>query len=41
MFVHCSAIQGNGFRQLAEGQAVEFSIERGAKGLQATNVIKR
>ena len=41
VFVHFSAIQGNGFRELAEGQAVEFSIERGAKGLQATNVIKR
>ncbi len=40
VFVHYSAIQGGGFRELAEGQAVEFTIERGPKGLQAANVIK-
>ncbi len=40
VFVHYSAVQGGGFRELAEGQQVEFSIERGPKGLQAANVIK-
>jgi CspA family cold shock protein len=40
VFVHYSAIQGGGFRELAEGQAVEFTIERGPKGLQAADVIK-
>ncbi len=39
VFVHYSAIQGDGFRNLEEGQRVEFNIERGAKGLQATNVV--
>ena len=39
VFVHFSAIQGNGYRNLQEGQKVEFSIEQGPKGLQATNVI--
>ncbi len=38
VFVHFSAIQGNGFRTLAEGQAVTFEVERGPKGLQATGV---
>ena len=38
VFVHYSAIQGNGFRTLAEGQAVTFEVERGPKGLQAANV---
>jgi cold shock protein len=38
--VHYSAIQGCGFRELAEGQQVEFTIERGPKGLQAANMIK-
>ena len=38
VFVHFSAIQGNGFRTLAEGAAVEFDVTRGPKGLQATNV---
>lgn len=38
VFVHFSAIQGNGFRTLAEGAAVEFEVTRGPKGLQATNV---
>ena len=38
VFVHFSAIQGNGFKTLAEGQAVNFDVEQGQKGLQATNV---
>jgi CspA family cold shock protein len=38
VFVHFSAIQGDGFRNLEEGQNVEFNVERGQKGLQATNV---
>ena len=38
VFVHFSAIQGDGYRSLEEGQQVEFSIEQGPKGLQATNV---
>ena len=38
IFVHYTAIQGNGFRTLKEGQEVEFTIERGPKGLQASNV---
>jgi cold shock protein len=39
VFVHFSAIQSDGYRNLTEGQKVEFSIEKGAKGLQATNVV--
>jgi CspA family cold shock protein len=39
VFVHYSAIQGAGFRTLAEGQSVTFDSERGPKGLQATNVV--
>ena len=38
IFVHYTAIQGNGFRTLKEGQKVEFNIEQTAKGLQASNV---
>jgi CspA family cold shock protein len=38
VFVHYSAIQGQGFRNLEEGQSVEFNVEQGPKGLQATNV---
>jgi CspA family cold shock protein len=38
VFVHFSAIQGGGFRSLAEGQKVSFQVERGPKGMQATNV---
>ncbi|WP_323834320.1 transcription antiterminator/RNA stability regulator CspE [Photorhabdus africana] len=39
VFVHFSAIQGNGFKTLAEGQNVEFTIENGAKGPAAANVM--
>ncbi|MGH2621842.1 MAG: cold shock domain-containing protein [Anaerolineales bacterium] len=38
VFVHFSAIQGNGFRSLQEGQRVEFTIQQGPKGLQAADV---
>jgi CspA family cold shock protein len=40
VFVHYSAIQGDGFRNLDEGDRVEFTVEQGAKGLQATNVAR-
>ncbi len=39
VFVHFSAIQMEGYKRLKEGQAVEFSIEDGPKGLQAANVL--
>lgn len=39
VFVHYSAIQGAGYKNLVEGQRVEFSVEQGPKGLQATNVV--
>ena len=39
VFVHFSAIQSEGYRSLEEGQQVEFTIENGAKGPQASNVI--
>jgi len=38
VFVHFSAIQGDGFRNLSEGQKVEFGVEKGPKGPQAINV---
>ena len=40
VFVHFSAIQGDGFRTLDEGQSVEFEVEQGPKGPQAANVRK-
>ncbi len=40
VFVHFSSIQGDGFKSLAEGQAVTFDIVQGAKGPQAANVYK-
>ena len=40
VFVHFSAIQGDGFKTLAEGERVEFEVTRGPKGLQATSVRK-
>ena len=41
VFVHYSAIRGEGFRNLEEGQTVEFNVEQGPKGLQATDVAVR
>ena len=38
VFVHFSAIEGSGFKTLAEGQTVNFEVEKGPKGLQATRV---
>jgi len=40
VFVHHSAIQGDGFKSLREGQTVEFEVSQGPKGPQATNVVK-
>lgn len=40
VFVHYKAISGDGYRNLNEGDRVEFEVERGPKGLQATNVSK-
>ncbi|MFK7691274.1 cold-shock protein [Paenibacillus sp. HJGM_3] len=40
VFVHFSAIQGEGFKSLDEGQHVEFNVVRGQRGPQAENVVK-
>jgi CspA family cold shock protein len=40
VFVHHSAIQGDGFKTLAEGEEVSFDTEEGPKGLKAVNVVK-
>ena len=39
IFVHFSAIQGEGYRNLQEGSAVEFDVVKGPKGFQAANVV--
>ncbi|WP_295447452.1 cold-shock protein [uncultured Thiodictyon sp.] len=39
VFVHHSAVQGGGFKSLAEGQKVTFNVEQGQKGPSATNVV--
>jgi len=41
VFVHFNAIQGTGFKTLAEGQAVSFEVENGPKGPQASNVVPK
>ena len=40
VFAHFSAIQGDGFKTLEEGQAVEFEVETSDRGLQAANIVK-
>ena len=40
VFVHFSAIQGEGFKSLDEGQAVTFDLQQGPRGMQAANVKK-
>lgn len=40
LFVHHSAIKGEGYKSLEEGQQVEFDIEKGPKGDQAVNVLR-
>ena len=40
VFVHHSAIQGDGYKSLEEGQSVQFEVTKGPKGDQATNVVK-
>ncbi|CCQ92894.1 cold-shock protein, molecular chaperone,RNA-helicase co-factor [[Clostridium] ultunense Esp] len=40
VFVHFSAIQGDGYKTLTEGQSVEFDIVQGNRGPQAANVVK-
>ena len=41
VFVHHTAIQGEGYKTLEEGQEVEFEIVKGDKGEQATNVVRK
>ena len=41
LFVHHSAIVGEGFRSLSEGEQVQFEVTKGPKGLQAVNVTRR
>ena len=40
VFVHYSAIEGDGYRSLEDGVAVEFEVVKGPKGLQAANVVR-
>ena len=40
VFVHHSVIQGDGYKSLSEGQAVQFDVQQGPKGEQAVNVVK-
>ena len=40
VFVHFSAINGEGFKSLEEGQAVSYDLTEGARGMQAANVVK-
>ena len=40
VFVHFSAIEGEGYRSLEDGVAVEFEVVKGPKGLQAANVVR-
>ena len=40
VFVHFSAIQGDGYKPLDEGQAVSYDVEQSDRGPQATNVVK-
>ena len=40
IFVHHTAIQGEGYKSLAEGQEVQFEVENGPKGEKAVNVVK-
>ena len=40
VFVHYSALQGDGYKSLNEGEAVQFEVTRGPKGLQAASVVK-
>jgi len=41
VFVHYSAIGGDGFKSLVEGDKVEFEVTQGPKGIQAANVVKQ
>ncbi len=40
VFVHFSAIQADGFKTLSEGESVTFEVQKGPKGLQASNVVR-